>query len=266
MTDHHDPLDEIASAQLDGEATPEEAALLAADPDHAARMARLAAVREAVRAPIPPLPDHARDRAIAAALSATDDTRSPAADDRSTPAAIPLAAATLPRRGPRRTLQLAGIAAVVALLALAVPLLGSLDSGSPDHVAAPPEQSSLDASKEATAHADAGFGAAERSQASPPLSDDLGAFDDLPGLTEAVRGRLSAPTADAAASPSTQAASEGTPVCSGEPDADGTVIYGALATYEGHPVVVFVRENPDGGRTLVVLDRVDCSELAGGKL
>ncbi|MGQ0434438.1 MAG: hypothetical protein ACT452_18790 [Microthrixaceae bacterium] len=264
MTDHHDPLDELASAHLDGETTSEEAALLAADPDHAARMARLVAARDAVRAPIPAAPAHARDRAIAAALTAADELTSPAGGHADTP--LPLAAPLAPRRGTRRALQLAGIAAAVALLALAVPLLGSLDSGSTDRVAAPPEPQSLDASKGAAASdSAAGFGASEQATAGATLSDDLGSFDDLPGLTEAVRGRLSSPASDSEASASTRAAGASSS-CSAEPDAGGRVIYAALAVYEGRNVVVFVREDPDGGRTLVVLDRTDCSELAGGKL
>lgn len=264
MTDHHDPLDELASAHFDGETTSEEAALLAADPDHAARMARLAAVRDAVSSPVSPPPDHKRDLAVAAALAALDEMPSPA--EARPGATVPISAPVVARRGPRRALQLAGIAAAVALLALAVPLIGSLDSGSPDRIAAPPEQPSLDASEDATvADSTAGFGAAEQATTGAAPSDDLGSFDDLPGLTEAVRARLSSAASDSEASASTRAAA-GPPTCSAEPDAGGTVIYAALAVYEGRNVVVFVREDPDGGRTLVVLDRADCSELAGGRL
>ena len=53
MTDPHD-LDELASAHLDGATSPEEAALVDADPALQARVEELRAVRDAVWARCPP--------------------------------------------------------------------------------------------------------------------------------------------------------------------------------------------------------------------
>ncbi len=65
-------LDAAASALVDGLATPEEAALMAASPDGAARLAALQAVAEAVGRPGPVQDPSAAARALAAALAAFD--------------------------------------------------------------------------------------------------------------------------------------------------------------------------------------------------
>ncbi|MEO5680150.1 MAG: hypothetical protein ABIS47_10825, partial [Acidimicrobiales bacterium] len=67
-----DPLDAAASAVVDGEATPEEAALVAASPQGAARLAGLRAVSEAVGRPGREQDPPAEARALAAALAAFD--------------------------------------------------------------------------------------------------------------------------------------------------------------------------------------------------
>ena len=64
MTDH-DPLDDLASAHLDGVTTPEEAARVAADPELVARVEALRAVRAAVASSPAADPDR-REQAIAA--------------------------------------------------------------------------------------------------------------------------------------------------------------------------------------------------------
>jgi len=67
-----DSLDAAASALVDGVATPEEAALVAASPGGAARLAELRAVSEAVGRPGPEQDPSAAASALAAALAAFD--------------------------------------------------------------------------------------------------------------------------------------------------------------------------------------------------
>lgn len=61
-------LDELASAYLDGEATPEEAALVESDPRMQALVEELRAVRDLVAAPVEVPSDEVRDQMIARAL------------------------------------------------------------------------------------------------------------------------------------------------------------------------------------------------------
>ena len=61
--------DELVSAVLDGEATADERARVAADPALSVRLAEFAAVADALRAPATPPPADARDAAIAAAVA-----------------------------------------------------------------------------------------------------------------------------------------------------------------------------------------------------
>lgn len=72
VPDDDDALDAAASALVDGVATPEEAALVAASPDGAARLAALRAVSEAVGRPGPQQSPSAAASALAAALAAFD--------------------------------------------------------------------------------------------------------------------------------------------------------------------------------------------------
>src|SRR5690349_14625396 len=70
MTDPFHPDDDLVSAVLDGEATPEERARVEADPALSARLAEFADVRDAVAEPVPPPSAATRERAIAAATAA----------------------------------------------------------------------------------------------------------------------------------------------------------------------------------------------------
>lgn len=264
MTDHHDPLDDLASAHLDGQTTPAEAARIAADPELTACVERLAAARDALRAADVPIDPTRRDQAIAAAVAAFDeeaDDLSPALAAATVNPLVP--AATRWRRPSRRALGLVGIAAAVALLALAVPLIDRLDSGSNDDMAlrdtGGAAGSTGDAAPNTALSAAPGVGA-----------PDLGPFSDLPDLADAVRSQLGAPAATesspaAAASGTGSAGGEPAP-CADEQAAGGPVLYTALADLDGQLVVVMVREESDGGRTIVVLDRQDCSTVTAGRL
>jgi hypothetical protein len=281
MTDPHhpphhsdplDPLDELASAHLDGATSPDEAAQVATDPELAARVERLAGAREALRATVDEPVDVARrDAAIAAALSAYGE----AEDAAGAPAvAVPL---VRPHRSrPRtRTLQLIGIAAAVVALALTVPLLDRLGSDDRDDTAS----SSFDVTASSVTPSlesggGAGGGAADSASGlsgfDAATAPDLGAFADL----DALRGEVRAQVAGQKAS-STTAPSPGTAAVGGEsapernqtcaPASTGTVVYLARATLDGQPVTVVVRDDPAGQRTLVVLDAA-CATLSEAPL
>ena len=119
---HHDPLDDLASAHLDGATTPEEAARVQADPSLSARVEALRLVRTAMAATAPP-DGGRREQAIAAALMAYDEDRT----------VTPLTPVVSRHRGPaQRSWRVASVAAAVAALAALVPLLASLSSGSDD--------------------------------------------------------------------------------------------------------------------------------------
>lgn len=261
MTDHHDPLDELTSAHLDGETSPEEAARIEADPEYHVRMARIAATREAIRSELPAVVEERREAAIQAALAVYD------ASDR--PIVTPISAAAS-RRRTTRTLGLVGAAAALALLALIVPLLGRLDDGSRDQLAGPETASNALRTGDSAGgtHSDGDASAVEdmAGEGMSASSGDLGSFDDLPSLADAVRAELAASEATAAPATSSGGTGGGTPTCPVDPDADGVVVYRAVAVLDGRDVVAHVLEEPDGGRTLVVLDRQDCAQVAGGAL
>lgn len=268
MTDHHDPLDpldELASAHLDGETSSDEAASVASDAQLLARVEGLSAARELLRRTEVTIDPKARDRAIEAALvafEAEDASALPAQDDGAAVAALAPRAA---RRPSRRAIELLGIAAAVALLALAVPLLGRLDSGSNDNVAATAGQTG-----------DAASGAAPNVKSAAPSTPafdgdavaHLGSFADVPQLTGAVRAALSGSNAYATESGrsavSDSALESSTTPCSNERARIGSALYTALAELKGLPVVVIVRDDPAGGRSMVVLDASDCTTVATG--
>jgi len=83
-----DDLDELASAYLDGETTPEETARVEADPLLVERVEELRLISEAAATPVTPPPEAARESAIAAALAAfdVDLTASPTEEPTAEPA------------------------------------------------------------------------------------------------------------------------------------------------------------------------------------
>jgi hypothetical protein len=258
MTDHHDPLDELASAYLDGETTDAEATRIAADPDLVARVEHLAAAREALRAPDAVIDEAERDNAIAAALAVFDA--------QATGRITSIAAAR--RSGPsRRTLQLVGIAAAAILLALAVPLIGNLGSGSSDKMAA--DIQATDKADDDLSAAEGGAEAATTTAAAGAVPlPDLGSFAELPALADIVRSQLGpAPAQSSATASSPMAADAAEPTCPEALKSAGALtVYVALAELAGQPVVVIVSEEPDGGRTLTVLNRQGCTTVTARRL
>ncbi len=267
MTDHHDHLDELASAYLDGELSDAEQARVATDEALRERADQLARVRDTLGSvEITIDPEH-RDRAVEAALVAFDDQRGASSGGEGGAAVGDLASAAR-RRLSRRTLRLTGVAAAVALLALAVPLLGELDSGSNDLQVAGPAESAQDMSLRSDA--DAAGAVPEPLTAAPAAGlEHLGPFADMAELENAVRARLAA-IADSEADPAAgSGATEGGgavgPCAEQWGDVDAVAL-AALAELDGQSVLVLVRHDGEAERTLVTFDVATCEVLATQRL
>lgn len=117
------PDDELVSAVLDGEATPDERALVEADPAARRRLAELRRVRDLVAAPVP-VAGSVREAAIAAALAQFDGAAGPTGGADPHPAAptdrfvVPdqLATRRARRQGGNGARILAAVAAIVVLV------------------------------------------------------------------------------------------------------------------------------------------------------
>lgn len=269
MTDHDDPIDDLASALLDGAATPEERAAATRDPAVLARLEALRAARDQLRATAKQDavdPDR-RAAAIAAALAAFDDAGS--AEAAGDGAVVPLAPrrGVLPALGPRwRAL---GIAAAVALVALAVPLLTRLGSDDGEDLASSgdaAEERTLDESTSTAGGptADAGFDAAA---SSAPLGT-FGSVDELAAAVQVQVGQRAAAATEAAPLTAGDDVSRPQP-CAAEVEARASAqvrAYEGYATLDGSTVVVLVLEDVDSGRTLVLFDVDDCTEVTSRPL
>ena len=271
MTDHDDPTDDLASAHLDGATTPEEDAAVAGDPAVLARLDALRSARDRLRATADQdtVDPGRREAAIAAALAAFDDARpTEAAGDAAVAPLAPRRA--LPTLGGRwRAL---GIAAAVALVALAVPLLSRLGSDDGDDLAssgdAAEDSTTSAAVEESTAGAagptaDAAFDA-------PASSAPLGSFESVDELAAAVHAQLGQRAAAAGSAPLTAGDDATRPQPCAAEVADRTAAqrraYEGYASVDGATVVVLVLEGADGDRTLVLLDVEDCTEVTSRSL
>ena len=253
MTDHHDPLDELASAHLDGATTAAEARRVAGDPALQARVAALRVAREALRAPGPPAPPARRERSIAAALEAYDAT------------AVPPGAQVHELKAARHRLQprrLVGIAAAILLLALAVPVVAELagDGGDDDQMATSAQDSAdeetsaadLDAGAGGSGEAEVREGAGDASAPLASVAAGLGSFASIDALTEAVRSALGEPAPDRATY--AEATSAEARRCIDGAAEGNEVVLGVTALLEDRPVTVVVVARPDGRRTMTVAD------------
>jgi hypothetical protein len=270
MTDAFRPDDELVSAVLDGEATPDERARVQADPALSARLGEFAAVRDRVAEPLPPADETARERAVAAAKVAV----------RHQAPVVPLR----PRRDVPRFLAVAAAVLVVllgvGLLVDNVDLDRGGDSGSSDTAAGGADSAGEDdAAFDATAEsADA---AADGGAGSPRLEGaDLGAVADEADLRSAIE-RVTGTAATVGGSATTSApAPPNLPQAVLEDDARGpsedcqvglieadpTLSGGLLAqattTYAGTPAVVYVYGTPEGRQRVVVVSDDACVTLA----
>jgi hypothetical protein len=137
------PDDLLVSAVLDGIASPEEAARVAADPRLAARLAEFRAVARAVGGPVPLVDPDVRDAHLARAIAAVTPSTTPMAPPPAPPPVAPpplgdLGAARARRHRPRSTTILSIAAAVVLVVAAGtlVVRLGDSTTGSGDDTAA----------------------------------------------------------------------------------------------------------------------------------
>lgn len=173
---HHDPLDDLASAHLDGATTPEEAARVQAEPELNARVEALRLVRTAIATTTPP-DGRRREQAIAAALMAYDEDRT----------VTPLTPVVSRHRGPaQRSWRVAGVAAAAAALAALVPLLATLSSGSDDSAkTAAPEDTRTAQLPSAEVDAEAGLQASPTTMATRK-NRSLGSFASDEALVRAI--------------------------------------------------------------------------------
>lgn len=255
-----DPLDEVASALIDGEATDAERAR-AAEPEVVARMATFEAVVRRMALPVEPPTAAQRERAVLAALVAADEP------DRADEEIVSLAA----RRG-RPPTWLPAVAAVVVVLAgfgLYVAAAGT-SSDSEDSATAGPV---TDAAAEAGGGAFGGAGVDEEATFEAPSAgssaegappNDLGDLADLDALEDAARA-YAAPFEAARDTDAGTTQTLAVVPCQefvGEP-----LVVAATARLEGRAVTVAVLGRAgEGGLTYVVLDQVTCQQVAAGDL
>jgi len=269
-------------AVLDGEATPEQRARVAADPELARALAARTWVRDELAA-VPPLPPDVAERALAAALEAADARQAYLAADRE--AEERRAVLPLRRRWGGILAPAAGwigaAAVVIALVVGGARVLGSGDGGGdstasaptarPEQLAAsattggagsaaPPERSTAAGGPPAEADdaARSGAGTTLAAGAGPttplalPAVDDLGAFDDPDALRRALEAAgltRDAPVATALA-PAACPAPDG-----GEEGATSSAV--ATLTYDGVAATAWVRWRADGSAGELVVVSVD---------
>jgi hypothetical protein len=276
MTAPRDP-DDLASALLDGLLTDADAAAAKRDPAVLARLAELAAVREAVRRP-PAGPDAvARERGLAAALAAFD-AGDEAGEPRRTGAPAGTTVSPLGRRGeapcrPRGTAGrrwLTAAAVVLAVVGLGV-LVSNWDPGSDSaDTAGNAATGSDDAGRSGTAAEEAPEGGAAEEHAAPSVAPggivDLGEVDSPEALAERARSAR----AEGFTSPQGQAAGgeDGADEGGGAvplarrcadaaagrlPEAGETIVLEARAALDGDSVDVWVLA-ADGEERVVAVD------------
>ena len=280
MTDR-DATDEVISAFLDGEVTDDEAARVRADPELLRRLEELRVASRAVAQHPEPPAREARDAAIARALGAYDEAGASThrETDASTHGEAGVKSTVRPLVRRRRVGVAAGLsaAAIVALLALAVPLVALLRDGDERRDLATSAPEEADTSAEDLLDGDAG-GAQEA-----PV--DLGAVDGPDDLRQAV-GTLS-PSALAEPGSAEESTGEGGDVPGSAPssadevtafsqaqsladcetdlrDADdrlGALRLAATAIYQGTPAFVYVFELPDGSTPIHVVASDSCEVL-----
>jgi hypothetical protein len=274
-------LDELASALLDGLLTGDEATAAKRDPAVVARLAELAAVREAVQRP-PAGPDPvARERGMAAALAAFDagdeageqrgtgisagTTMSPLG--RRAPAARPAAARRGTPRPPRGTAGrrwLTAAAIVLAVVGLGLGVVATnRDTGSDSSDTAASSSDDAERSDNATEEQPEGGAAEERAAPSVPPGGvvDLGDVDSPEALAEVVRSaRVEGSPSDVGQAFGEDAADEGGGVPLAGQCADGalptageTIVLEARATLDGDRVDVWVLA-ADGKERVIAVD------------
>ncbi|MXZ52307.1 MAG: hypothetical protein F4Z34_03870 [Acidimicrobiaceae bacterium] len=199
MSDEQLRADELVSAYLDGEATPAEIAEVEQDDVLMARVEQLRSVRDAVAAPVAPMPAELRDQMIGAALAAADAETAQRREARIVP---------IHRR--RETLLAVAAAAVLLAAVVSAGLIASRGGDeSADMAAAPTESAEAAAAPTEVAAADAAEPAEEAAMAeeepmaeAAPAPTSTAAFVEMPEeepMAELEAAMGAAETADDAA-------------------------------------------------------------------
>lgn len=260
------PDDELVSAVLDGEATADDRARVAADPALSARLAEFTSVADALTAPVAPPTAAARDAAIAAAVA---EVRRPEK----------VVVALRPRRS--RGSFLAVAAAVLVLLLFAGFLVGQVGERGTDDSASSNDRAGSDgaaesggaeAADQATAETETDDTAAGAFSDAPTV--DLGAVADEAALRSALvasgglDGLGTSPTTRATL-PSTPTDQDAVPGGSGDcevrleesdPALDGLLLEGT-AVYAATDAVVYVFATVDGDTRVEVVSADACAIL-----
>ena len=272
MTEPFRPDDDLVSAVLDGEATEDERARVAADPVLAARLAEFAAAADQVAALVAPRAAADRDRAITAAVA-----ERPRRDD-----------VVVAMRGPHRRHSqhiLAVAAAVLVVLLAAGFLIAQVgdDAGSDNDTAA---IGSDDSASDAESASDTVAAAGDAEDGDAAAFEDTATYDlGAVANDEAVRNALVAAGAvnqstlsaddggsDAVTDTTVASVPEAAPLPGGsddcqirleeaDPSLDGRLVE-ASATFAGDPAVVYVFGTADGGRQVTVVTADTCVTLA----
>jgi hypothetical protein len=260
------PLDELASALLDGEATAEQEAQRD-DPEVAARLAAFDEVRAGIAAPVTAVDAGRRDAAIAAALDAADEL---AAARSAQDAADELAARRHDRRASaKRWLGVAAAAVVVVGLGAALAGAPSDDSaedaGSAVATEAGDGGGDAEQAGEELEPAEGGLdGAGGAGTSSPAEADEIptiGSYDDVDLLLEAAnQTRLAAPLSPGPEAAFDRAEGDRLRACAEADQLElGRVV--ALARLDGRDVVI-ATESSSTELRLVVVALDDCIVVA----
>jgi hypothetical protein len=292
MSDVHEPdalaPEELASAYLDQEASPEQRALVEADPELLALVAAYADVQVAVTAPVTSLPADVTDGMVAAALAAAPGAvEAPAGTSGAATGAgatvVPITAARRAQQT-RRALAVAGglaAAAAVAVVALVISrgdagdsTAGGAASETTAAAAPAPDRQATEAASAATdAGAESAGGGVARSTTAAPRSapaseapaaerpavttPPAGDASTLAGLALEDLGPLANRTEVIAAVRrfATVAAAPGTGPCAPYPPPLAT------ATFQGTPAYLVIVETAPAGNRLALVDIGTCAVL-----
>jgi hypothetical protein len=246
--------DELVSAYLDDEVTPEERALVEGDARRRARVEELSEARDAVRA-VTPLPPERREQMLAAVLQRLDQP------------VAPVVPARRRRAGFDATKGLAVAAAVVmiGLLGFALALADQEDDGDADS-AATREEAAVTLDADDSGGGEGGDSAGDSAATDGEMRDDRGSADAAPpdrylgefastqDLQEATRAAASAFTESrpTAADVDDAAATE----------SDACTVTGGTrlrATLEGTPVFVDVPDDP--AADIILRDAATCERI-----
>jgi hypothetical protein len=256
MTDFRDFRDdELASAYLDGEAAPEEAAEVVGNPVLLARVEAFRAVSAQVAAGLEPAAAADRDRHLAAALDAA------AGAERA--AATSVTSLADRRRRASRMYPIVAVAAAVLLVVAAIPLLARSGSRGDDAAMSAATTEAAGGSAEADGVASAPSSPGESATSLQTLAAptvQYGSYASTQALADAIDTQLRA-VDSAASNESTDRDLTCSNTLKGLDSSLGTLTLTVDAVVDGEAVRGFVYEvGPDAFR-LVVVASVSCTQV-----